>query len=165
VPRLSEGVVHLRGVPVRTRARLALRRHVPLHTRRALKRRLVRLRRGWSPPPASLPATSATTAFQAGDAVRVRSGEEIEKTLDVFLEFKGCGFLPEMAAYCGTVQRICKPVQRFVDERDYKVKTVRGLYLLEGVMCEGTELFGRCDRGCLYFWREEWLEPVASAPQ
>ena len=53
-----------------------------------------------------------------------------------------------------------KPLARFVDERDLRVKKSSGIVLLEGVRCQGTADFGRCDRSCLLFWREEWLEKV-----
>jgi hypothetical protein len=66
--------------------------------------------------------------------------------------------MPEMAQYCGTTQRVLKPMKRFVDERDLLVKKSRGIILLEGVMCQGTAEFGNCDRSCFVFWREEWLE-------
>lgn len=96
--------------------------------------------------------------FQAGDLVRVRSRKEIDFTLDPFKELKGCAFLPEMYQYCGTQQRVLKSMQRFMDERDYKVKKVRGVILLENIICTGTPTFGACDRCCFLFWREEWLE-------
>jgi hypothetical protein len=51
-------------------------------------------------------------------------------------------------------------VKTFVDERDCRVKKVKGVYLLEGVNCQGFELYGECDRACFYFWREEWLEKI-----
>jgi hypothetical protein len=54
-------------------------------------------------------------------------------------------------------------VRRFVDERDYRVKKARNIYLLDGAMCKGAAPFGPCDRGCLYFWRGEWLERVAAS--
>jgi hypothetical protein len=69
--------------------------------------------------------------------------------------------MPEMAEFCGTTQRVLKPMNRFVDERDLRVKKSGGIILLEGLMCQGTAEFGRCDRSCFYFWREEWLEKVA----
>jgi hypothetical protein len=65
-----------------------------------------------------------------------------------------------MWQYCGTTQKVLKPVKRFVDERDCRVKKVKGVYLLEGVNCQGFELYGECDRACFYFWREEWLEKL-----
>ena len=98
--------------------------------------------------------------FTVGDQVRVRTREEIDSTLDPFKELKGCAFLPEMYQYCGTQQRVLKPMQRFIDERDYKLKKARGVILLENVICNGTPTFGACDRCCFLFWREEWLEKI-----
>lgn len=101
-----------------------------------------------------------STPFKAGDLVRVRSHEEINSTLDPFKELKGCAFLPDMYQYCGTQQRVMKSMERFMDERDYKMKKVRGVILLENVICSGTPAFGACDRCCFLFWREEWLERI-----
>jgi hypothetical protein len=99
-------------------------------------------------------------SFQKGDVVRVRSREEIAVTLDPFKELKGCAFLPDMYQYCGTQQHVLKSMQHFLDERDYKLKKVRGVILLENVICKGTPTFGACDRCCFLFWREEWLERI-----
>lgn len=98
--------------------------------------------------------------LKKGDIVRVRSLEVISGTLDPFKELKGCAFLPEMHQYCGTEQRVFKSMQHFMDERDYKLKKTRGLILLENNFCTGTPAFGRCDRSCFLFWREEWLEKI-----
>ena len=98
--------------------------------------------------------------LKTGDLVRVRSREEIEAMLDRWKELRGCAFLEEMWQYCGSTQRVFQPVERFLDERDYKVKKSKGIVLLEGIICRGTPVFGRCDRSCLLFWREEWLEKV-----
>ena len=98
--------------------------------------------------------------LKAGDMVRIRSIEEIEATLDENGKTKGCGFMKIQRTYCDTVQRVFKSMERFVEERDFKVKKCKGLVLLEGVMCEGNEIYGRCDRSCLIFWREEWLEKI-----
>jgi hypothetical protein len=96
--------------------------------------------------------------LQPGDWVIVRSLEDIQATLNHWRQLKGCTFMPEMNVYCETTHRILKPLQRFVDERDLLVKRSTGIYLLDGVMCQGTTDFGRCDRSCYYFWRVEWLE-------
>jgi hypothetical protein len=98
--------------------------------------------------------------LKKGDKVRVRSLEEIDSTLDRFRELKGCAFLLQMQQYCGTEQRVFKIMERFLDERDYKVKKTRGLILLENNFCNGTPVFGACDRSCFLFWREEWLEKI-----
>jgi hypothetical protein len=102
-----------------------------------------------------------TEPLMAGDLVRVKSKEEIEATLNHLGQSRGCAFMADiMTPYCGTVQRVLKPMERFVDERDLRVKKCKGLILLEGVTCEGTTLFGRCDRSCFMFWRKEWLEKI-----
>jgi len=98
--------------------------------------------------------------LKPGDWVRVRSRQEIEATLDGWNKLKGCAFMQEMWPYCGTEQRIFKKVNQFLDERDYLIKKTRGIYLLEGVFCEGAKDFGPCDRSCFFFWRREWLEKI-----
>jgi hypothetical protein len=101
-----------------------------------------------------------TESLKAGDLVRVKSLIEIKATFDKDRSTKKCGFMDTQDAYCGTVHRVMNTVERFVDERDYKIKKCKGIVLLEDVMCEGTKSFGRCDRRCFIFWREEWLEKI-----
>lgn len=103
----------------------------------------------------------AQEPLKAGDSVRVRSKEEIEAMLDSEGKTRGCGFLDGQWAYCGTIQRVFKPMERFVDELDGRTKKCSGLILLEGVICEGVKACGRCDRACLLFWRQEWLEKIS----
>ena len=117
---------------------------------------------GKRPPVAVTREASRPVRLEAGDLVRVRSREEIEATLDRWHALKGCGFLGEMAGYCGTTQRVLKRVERFIDERDYRLKQASGIVLLEGAICSGTGATGRCDRACFFFWREEWLEKLDS---
>ena len=100
--------------------------------------------------------------FNPGDRVLVRPKDQIRSTLDSRNELKGCSFPTEMEQYCGTIQKVLKPLKRFVDERESRVKTAQGVYLLQGVMCQGFELYGQCDRACFYYWREEWLEKIDS---
>lgn len=104
--------------------------------------------------------TSAPARLAAGDRVRVLNLDRIEATLNTSRQFKGCSFMREMIPYCGTEQHVLKAVTRFVDERDFRIKNAKGIVLLDGVMCQGTADFGRCDRSCFYFWREEWLEKL-----
>jgi hypothetical protein len=98
--------------------------------------------------------------MQSGDLVRVRTREEIEAALDSSNKLKGCLFMPEMWDYCGTEQRVLKPVDRFLDERNYRVRRTRGIVLLEGAICQGTLYPEGCDHSCFFFWREEWLEKI-----
>jgi hypothetical protein len=101
-------------------------------------------------------------AFNTGDLVMVRTREEIEKTLDPWGALNRCGFMEEMWKYCGTRQKVLKRVERFLDERDYLVKRARGVVILENVLCAGTIDFGKCDRTCFFFWRDEWLTLVGT---
>ena len=98
--------------------------------------------------------------INTGDFVRIRSEEDIRATLNHWGQLKGCMLMPDMLPYCGTVQKVFRRMERFVDERDYYVKKTNGIILLEGLHCQGTSDYGRCDRCCFYFWREEWLEKI-----
>jgi len=95
-----------------------------------------------------------------GDRVQVRDLPEIKATLNHFGQLKGCSFAPEMEQYCGTTQRVLKRVERFVDERDFKILKTKGIVLLEGINCPGVASLGRCDRNCFFFWRVEWLKKI-----
>ncbi|MGW8178310.1 MAG: hypothetical protein ACWGQW_06030 [bacterium] len=134
--------------------------------KRVLRRRLRYVhnrisRTGSAVSPASAPhARTAGQGLETGQLVRVKSRDEIQSTLDNWGYLRGCGFMEEMWPYCGTEQQVFKPVRSFLDERDYKVKKVRSTVILEGVHCKGTNDYGRCDRNCYFFWREEWLEKI-----
>jgi hypothetical protein len=164
--RVAEGSVEMEPQPLDKRLKRIFASPWNHYIKKWLKR-YSRWIESWSPrfnrqANPSAPPVVNTTAYnlKAGDWVRVRSREEIEATLDRWKELKGCAFLEYMWPYCGTTQRVLQPMERFLDERDYKVKKVRGLVLLEGVICRGTPVFGRCDRLCHLFWREEWLEKI-----
>jgi hypothetical protein len=107
-------------------------------------------------------STSHTTKanLKPGDRVRIRSQVEIEAILNRWKETKGCGFMDGMWEYCDTIQVVKKPINRFVDERTLEIKKTRGIVILENVFCNGTLIFGECDRSCYFFWREEWLERI-----
>lgn len=109
---------------------------------------------------ADLTTYSQGAELQSGDLVRVRTLDEIKATLNHWGQLRGCSFAPEMEQYCGTTQQILKKVERFVDERDFKILRTRGIYLLNEINCQGVASLGRCDRNCYFFWREEWLEKV-----
>lgn len=163
---ISEGCAEVPPQSISRRIKLVIRRRLTPQQERSLKKHSNRLidrfyrltgRNDGSSAPTSRPKVAS---LKAGDLVRVRSREEIQATLNHWRQFKGCTFMPEMWAYCGTTQCVLKPMERFVDERDLRVKKSKGIVLLEGVMCQGTAEFGRCDRSCLFFWREEWLEKM-----
>ena len=98
--------------------------------------------------------------LQPGDRVRVKSRQEVQALLNPWQELHGCAFMEEMWVYCGTEQVVMKRVEKFLDEATLRMYSSQGLVLLENLICEGTIDFGRCDRSCFYFWREEWLEKI-----
>lgn len=169
------GSVHVMGsghapwprLTLEQRLRLLARRYLSVKTRQRIKTVMARVMPHASQPANTHPEATGVTAaaplrvrLQAGDRVRVRSREDIERTLNQWRQVKGCAFMGEMFQFCGTEQRVMKRVQRFVDERDAQVYKANGLVLLENVICQGTADYGPCDRSCFYFWREEWLERI-----
>ncbi|MBL8132448.1 MAG: hypothetical protein JNL42_11370 [Anaerolineae bacterium] len=173
LPCMTSGGAALPPMPLHQRLRIWARRHFSRVLRRRIKGRiaplfdLLSVKRAEprdAAPSGALIAAEAP-AISAGDRVRVRSCQDIQATLSISHELKGCAFMKEMMPYCGTTQRVLKRVERFVDERDYRVKKCRGVVLLDGVMCQGTADYGRCDRSCYFFWRDEWLEKLVDEPE
>jgi hypothetical protein len=167
---VAEGIAEVPPESLRRRIKLMVRRRLSPSKERAFKNRTNDLMNwgceltGRNAKPTASSANSPSSKLNAGDWVRVRSLRGIEATLNHWRQLKGCTFMPEMAEYCGTIRRVLKPMNRFVDERDLRVKKASGIILLEGVMCKGTAEFGRCDRSCFVFWREEWLEKIEKEP-
>lgn len=172
---ISEGTVKISSESLTRRSKLMVRRLLSPAMERRFKNyfndmmnRYYKATGRKTKPAANLPEGTRNN-LQTGDWVRVRSLKEIAEIVNYFNQVKGCAFMPEMAKYCGTTQRVLKSMERFVDERDLLIKKSKGIILLEGVMCEGTEDFGRCERSCFHFWREEWLEkikvPMTAAPK
>lgn len=162
IPNLSEGDLPTTNRSLAWRMKLLLKRALPMQTKQRIKHALTALQirlRGSQTIDAAQPAAPAVP-LQAGDWVRVRAYGDIKATLNNWNTLKGCSFMKAMLPYCGTTQRVLKPVNRFLDERDYKMKKCSGLVLLEGAICHGLENYGPCDRSCYYFWRHEWLEKI-----
>ncbi len=168
--RIAEGPAVMPPQSLARRIKLMIRRRMSPKTERRFKKRTNDLMnwfrglQGKPELPAVRPASDTATHLVAGDLVRVRSKAEIEATLNHWRQLRGCTFMPEQVQYCGTTQRVLKPLLRFVDERDLTVKTSKGIVLLDGVVCQGTADFGPCDRCCVLFWREEWLEKIDQPP-
>jgi hypothetical protein len=167
IPNYFEGYAEVPPESLKRKLRLFLRRSLNVRQIRAIKTKTSRFidwflkftKMGRKSTTSEV--SMGTSNIQAGDLVRVRSKEEIQATLNPWGILKGCMFMPnEMSPYCGTTQRVFKRLERFVDERDYHVKKSQGIVLLEGLYCQGTSDYGRCDRSCFYFWREEWLERI-----
>ena len=164
VPFLSEGNVKMADKSVKTRLYMFFKRLLSSKNKRKVKRYtglfLGRQRKNDGNGKSMQSVDSIV--LKKGDTVRVKSVEQIQETLDSWNELKGCQFMDAMKEYCGTTQRVFQTIERFVDERDYRVKKAKGIVILEKLFCYGTPKYGRCDRACFYFWRNEWLEKIQS---
>jgi hypothetical protein len=99
-----------------------------------------------------------TDKFSVNDWVEVRSKEEILRTLDLNGQLEGMPFMPEMFQFCGKRFQVYKSAHKTCDP-DYRSRRVyRAVHL--GTRCDG-KAHGGCEAGCLLFWKEAWLKPVA----
>ena len=106
--------------------------------------------------------------LRAGDLVRVRSADEILRTLGADGSVDGLPFMPEMLAYCGQQFRVFRSAHKTCDTIDKTgIRRMRDAVHLEGLRCDG-RAHGGCQAGCLLFWKDAWLErvdgPKDSAP-
>jgi hypothetical protein len=100
--------------------------------------------------------------LQPGDVVRVRAKHEIERTLTAGYRNRGLLFAAEMLRFCGGEYRVSARVQTLVEEKSGKLITLTNpCVILDGVTASG-EYFGFYAQNESIFWREIWLEKVAS---
>jgi hypothetical protein len=130
--------------------------------------------RGGRPFPFPLDGTldrtpRATLGLKPGELVRVKSKEDILKTLNKRNRNHGLSFDREMVRYCGNVYRVLSRVEQIIEEPTGRmIKMSNDCIILEGVTCQA-ELSDKrlfCPRSLYPFWREIWLErvPAAEAP-
>lgn len=100
------------------------------------------------------------TDLQPGELVRIKSKEEILKTLNKDLLNRGMGFEEEMARYCGREARVLRRVDRCIDEKTGRLLRMKNpCIVLEDTICAGA-YNANCPRSIYAFWREIWLERV-----
>lgn len=102
--------------------------------------------------------------LQPGEWVRIKSKEEIMRTLDAKRLNRGMGFEEEMARSCGRTARVLRRVERCIDEKTGTMLSMKNsCIVLEGVVCEGV-YHANCPREFMPFWREMWLERIHMPP-
>ncbi|MDP9863416.1 MULTISPECIES: hypothetical protein [Streptosporangium] len=103
---------------------------------------------------------SVTLDLRPGELVRIKSKEEIVKTLNQDLLNRGMGFEEEMSRYCGQTARVLSRVDRCIDEKTGRMLQMKSpCIVLEGVVCAGAYTVS-CPREFIPFWREIWLERI-----
>jgi hypothetical protein len=101
-----------------------------------------------------------TLDLRPGELVRVRSREEIVKTLDTNNANRGMSFDGEMLHYCGMRARVLRRVEQIIDEKSGRMLRFKTpCIVLENVTCTGA-YHRQCPRGIYPYWREIWLERV-----
>lgn len=103
--------------------------------------------------------------LQPGELVRVKGHDEILATVRSDNQHRGLGFDVELVPFCGGVYRVRDRVERFIDEKTGKMRSLKSTaVILENVWC--TSRFSKCRMFCprkIYsWWREEWLERAGS---
>lgn len=101
------------------------------------------------------------TKFFPGDLVRVRQLDEILATLDGQGTLDKLPFMPEMREFCGREFRVARRAFRTCVD-DTEMRRLDGTVFLEDVRCDGQAHDG-CDKACLIFWKEAWLQPASLA--
>lgn len=99
--------------------------------------------------------------FLRGDRVRVRSAAEILTTLDVNAMCEGVVFMPEMLDMLGQEGIVHRRAERTCVE-GYGFRRMKNAVFLEERRCDGAAHDG-CQRDCLIFWHEAWLDPADNA--
>jgi hypothetical protein len=104
--------------------------------------------------------------LKVGEFVRVRSRDEIMKTLNSQQRNRGLFFDVEMTPFCekGTY-RVQTRVEKIIDEKTGKmIKMPNSCLILDDVTCSGRLSQHRmfCPRSIYPYWREIWLERPGS---
>ena len=96
--------------------------------------------------------------LQPGELVRVKSKEEIERTLDLENKNRGLIFEGKMRVHCGQIARVRTRVNRIINEATGEMMHFTNeCIMLDGVYCTG-EYMQFCPRHIYSYWRENWLE-------
>lgn len=113
--------------------------------------------------PDGQPTPVAYLGLKPGDYVRIKSHEEILKTLSYDGRNRGMFFDAEFVPFCGRVFRVEAMVERFIDEEVGVMRRMKTpAAILENVYCQALYTGKRafCTRGYCVWWREAWLERV-----
>jgi len=99
--------------------------------------------------------------LRPGELVRVKAFREILPSLNEQGTLDLLPFMPEMREYCGKTYRVYKRAEKTCVELE-GVRGMANAVLLEDVRCNGAAHDG-CQRACLIFWKEAWLERVTNS--
>jgi hypothetical protein len=113
--------------------------------------------------PEGQPTPSVTLDLQPGELVRVKTQEEILRTVDRSNRNRGMYWDAELVPYCGGTYRVLKRVTKLIDERTAKMVEMKNpCIILDTVVCQARYSPCRmlCPKSMYPYWREIWLERV-----
>jgi hypothetical protein len=119
--------------------------------------------RRWGTIPAGQPTPSGTLNLKPGELVRIKSYQEILKTVDTSNKNRGLYFDAEMVPFCGGTYRVRTRVNHILNEKTGKMMNMKNAcIILEGVFCRACYSPKRyfCPRAIYSYWREIWLERI-----
>jgi hypothetical protein len=90
--------------------------------------------------------------------VRVRSADEIRRSLDGDGKRNGLLFMPEMYQWAGKRFAVLKKIDKVFEYATYAAPAIP-VYILKGLQCSGAVLGQKapCDRRCSILWHGDWL--------
>jgi hypothetical protein len=116
---------------------------------------------GTIPADKPTPVPAQPLNLQPGELVRVKSHEEILKTLNTESKNRGLYFDAELVPFCGGTYRVLRRVNKIIDEKTGKMSKMKTeSIILENVFCLSRYSYCRmfCPRAIYPYWREIWLE-------
>jgi hypothetical protein len=101
--------------------------------------------------------------LRRGETVRVRSAAEILASLDEYGDTENLPFMPEMLSLCGRSFQVSARADKTCDTVNLTgcTRQMSETVHLVGARCDGSA-HGGCEAGCLFFFKESWLETVDS---
>jgi hypothetical protein len=118
--------------------------------------------------PEGQPTPADALNLQPGELVRIKSHEEILKTLNTGSRNRGLYWDAEEVPHCGQTFRVLRRVTRIVNEKTGKMLEMKTpCIVLDSVVCQSrySECRLFCPRSIYAYWREIWLERVAPDPR
>lgn len=113
--------------------------------------------------PDGRPTPTGALNLQPGELVRIKSHDEILKTLDTRSRNRGLYWDAEEVPYCGGKYRVLKRVTKIINERTGKMREMKTpSVILDNVICQSrySECRLFCPRSIYSYWREIWLDRV-----
>jgi hypothetical protein len=117
--------------------------------------------------PNGQPTPTVNLNLQPGELVRIKSHDEILKTLNTASRNRGLYWDAEEVPYCGGTYRVLKRVTKIIDERTGKMRDMKTpCLILDSVICQSrySECRLFCPRSIYSYWREIWMERVEPRP-